>query len=137
VTGIDTLYSGYFDFSRPHTVLDDSLDLVDTYSDPGGRTFVAQLYRIKDMGDKVDFNSITAAPESGYVAGCPAVVGEVYCLKTLEGYYIKFGVIGMINTGYFIIEWVMQNDGTRNLSDVGLNRRYRSLSWGTIKSYYK
>ena len=138
ISGIDTLYTAAFDFTRQNTT-DDSSDLRITHVDPGGDHFTGYN---KESIIKLDtnFDDITMAPDSGYSNWATACVGCVYCLITREGYYAKFEVSFYITTHvqFYIINWVYQDDGTKNLSETPIyNNKNIKTNWGLIKAEFR
>jgi hypothetical protein len=135
-SGIDTAY-GSFDFSRSDS-LSHPYDVSFSYVDPGGRSIDAMVNRIIDLG-AVSYESIIMAPDTGYTTFIIDYnTAHVFCVKTIEGNYAKFKVIGKNSDGYEIIKWCYQNDGTRflyNHSDI--NYIYQNTSWGTLKQNYR
>ena len=66
--------------------------------------------------NETELNNITTAPLDGYQRGLKIAVGKCYCVKTRNGYYVKFKVIEVLGDKRYNhrikIKWVCQKNGT-------------------------
>jgi hypothetical protein len=81
----------------------------------------------------VDFDSLTVAPDSGYVQTAAGLQYYNYFLQTHEGYFAKVQML-QDDGLQWPFHYVYQDDGSRNL-DTSVS--VEPTTWGRIKSLYR
>jgi hypothetical protein len=133
-SGLDTLFKGTFDFSSPGSA--QQVDLQYVKQAKGNSEILTDYSGITETTDSVLAN-VTQAPVAGYNFIVDLTVdnkNRVFCLKTTEGNYAKFKLIGYYQTKRIIIEWVYQNDGTTDFKSNPVSRSYNEINWGRLKT---
>jgi hypothetical protein len=116
ISGTDTIssVSSSFDFSNPDTMK--AYDIMYALVSGGSVGAVIEsrnLHSIIDMGVG-ELSNVTCAPESGYTdaIGNPNPT-HVFCVITSENKYAKFKITYMPTIPKMKIDWVYQNNGSR------------------------